>query len=105
MAFLEGGDALGEGFGDKGRARPGQRARERTAYDVLGNGIEQAGERHLLRSCGPVVGEDLVGRAAEEQRVHASRLLEDDLAGLLVEQRRLPSAVREAAVAVLVGAA
>ena len=103
VALLEGGDALGEGLGDKGRALPGQRAGERAAGDVLGDAVEQAGERDLLRSCRPVVGEDFVGPSAEEQGVHAPRLLEEDPAGLLVEQRRLPSAVREAAVAVLVG--
>ena len=86
-----------------GRALPGQRAGERAAGDVLGDAVEQAGERDLLRSVRPVVGEDLVGPSAEEQGVHAPRLLEQDLAGLLVQQWRLPSAVREAAVAVLVG--
>ena len=100
---LSGGDALGEVAGDERRALPVQRAGERAAGDVLGDAVEQAGERDLLGSCRPVVGEDLVGLPAEEQGVHALRLLEHDVAGLLVAQRRLPSAVREAAVAVLVG--
>ena len=90
-------------LGDEGRALPGERAGERAAGDVLGDAVEQAGERDLLRSVRPVVGEDLVGPSPEEQGVHAPRLLEHDLAGLLVRQWRLPSAVREAAVAVLVG--
>ena len=81
---LSDGDALGEVLGDERRALPGERVGERAAGDVLGDAVEQAGERDLLGSCRPVVGEDLVGPSAEEQRVHAPRLLEDDLAGLLV---------------------
>src|SRR4051812_9716799 len=98
MALLDGGDALDEGLGDKGRSVPGERAGERAAGDVLGDAVEQAGERDVLRRRWPVVGEDFVGPSAEEQGVHAPRLLEEDLAGLLVEQWRLPSAMREAAV-------
>src|ERR1019366_7600565 len=71
--------------------------------NVLGDVVEQAGERDLLRSAWPVVGKDLVGPSPEEQGIHAPRLLEYDPARLLVRQRRLPPAVREAAVAVLVG--
>src|SRR3979411_2292531 len=103
MALLERGDALGEGHGDKGRALPGQGGGERAAGDVLGDVVEQAGERHLLWSSRPVVGEDFVGPWAWAQCVHPPRLLEDIPAGLLVDQWRLPSAVREAAVLVLLG--
>jgi hypothetical protein len=103
VALLDGGDAVGEGLADKSRALPGQRAGERAAGDVLGDAVEQAGERDLLWSCRPVVGEDFVRPSAEEQGVHAPRLLEDDPGGLLVDQWRLPSAVCEATVAVLVG--
>jgi hypothetical protein len=102
VALLERGDALGKVLGDERRASPGQRVSERAAGDVLGDAVEQAGERDLVWSCRPVVGEDLVGPSAEEQGVHAPRLLEEHPAGLLVQQRRLPSAVGEAAVTVLV---
>jgi len=103
MAPLEGGDALGEVVGDERRPLPGERASDRAAGNVLGDAVEQAGERDLLRSARPVVGKDLVGPSPEEQGVHAPSLLEYDPARLLVRQWRLPPAVREAAVAVLVG--
>ena len=103
VALLDRGDALGEVAGDERRALPGERVGQGAAGDVLGDTVEQAGERDLLWSARPVVGEDLVGPSAEEQGVHAPRLLEQDAAGLLVQQWCLPPAVREAAVAVLVG--
>src|SRR5271157_4201003 len=103
MAPLEGGDALGEVVGKERRARPGERASECAAGNVLGDAVEQAGERDLLRGARPVVGEDLVGPSPEEQGVHALRLLEYQPARLLVRHWCLPPAVREAPVAVLVG--
>ena len=94
---------LDEVVGEERRPLPGERAGERAAGHVLGDAVEQAGERDLLRSVRPVVGEDLVRPSPEEQGVHAARLFEHDLARLLVRHWRLPPAVREAAVAVLVG--
>ena len=93
---------VGEVAGEKRRALPGERASECAAADVLRDAVEQAGERDLLRSLRPVVGEDLVSPSSEEQRVHALGLLEHDPARTLVSQWRLPPAVREATVAVLV---
>ena len=103
VAVLHRRDALGEVAGEERRARPGERAGQGPAGDVLRDPVEQTGERDLLRGRRPVAGEDLIGLPSEEQRVHALRLLEQGVAGLLVEQRRLPPAVREAAVAILVG--
>jgi predicted AlkP superfamily phosphohydrolase/phosphomutase len=97
-------DEMDEVTGEERRALPGERAGQGAAGDVLGDAVEQAGEWDLLGGIGPVAGEDLIGLPAEEKYVHAPRLLEYGHAGLLVEQRRLPSAVREAAVTILVGA-
>src|SRR5436853_7568248 len=71
MALLHGGDPLDEVTSDERRALPCERAGQRTTRDVLGDAIEQAGERDLVGSCWPVAGEDLVGLPAEEQGVHA----------------------------------
>jgi hypothetical protein len=101
VAILEGGDALGDGPADNGRAPPVQRIGQRAAGHELGDSVEQAGERDLRWSGRPVVGEDLVGPPAEEKGVHVLHVFED-VVGLLAHQWRLPSAVREAAVAVIV---
>src|SRR5918994_1539013 len=101
VTLLRGGHALGEVAGNERRATPGERAGQRAAGDVLRDAVEQAGERDLLRGSRPIVGKDLIGLPAEEQGVHAPRLLEHRRAGLLVQQRRLPPAVDEAAVAIL----
>jgi hypothetical protein len=53
VALLEGGDALCEVAGDERRPLPGERAGERAAGNVLGDAVEQAGERDLLRSAWP----------------------------------------------------
>jgi hypothetical protein len=66
MAPLEGGEVLGEVVGDERRPLPGERASECAAGNVLGDAVEQAGERDLLRSAWPVVGKDLVGPSPEE---------------------------------------
>jgi hypothetical protein len=102
MARLQFGDAPDEVAGEERRLLPGKWLGERAAGDVLGDTVQQSGERDLLRGVRPVVGEDLVGPPAEEQCVHARRLFEDDTARLRVRHRRLPPAVGESAVGVLV---
>jgi hypothetical protein len=103
MTLLEGGDAPGEVTGDRRRPVPRERLSQRSDGDVVGDAVDLTGERDVLGSFRPVVGEDLIGPSAEQQGVHALCLLEHGVAGLLVQQWCLPPAVREAAVAVLVG--
>jgi hypothetical protein len=75
---------------------------ERARGDVLGSAVEPARDRVLGRRLRPVGGEDLIGLAAEQQRLQARGVLGDDLPRLLVEVRRLPAAVLESPFAVLV---
>src|SRR5580704_7077820 len=82
---------------------PGERVGERSTGHVLGDAVEQPGERDLLWGGRPISGKDLVRPPAEQQGVHVVCLLEQDAAGLLASQWRLPPAVPEAVVAVLVG--
>ena len=100
VAILQSGDTLVDGLSEERRALPGQRLGERSARYVLGNSVQESGERHLLGSGRPEAGEHVVGPATEQQGVHRLGSLEHDSARLAVPERRVPSAVAEATVAI-----
>src|SRR6266487_6819 len=68
---------------------------QRPRGDVLGRAVQPGRDRVLGRLLGPVGREDLIGLAAEQQRLQARDVVADDLPRLLVEIGRLPAAVLE----------
>lgn len=105
VPLLERGDLGREVAPEQARALPTERLRQSPAGDILGHSVEQFNERRVLRTGGPVAGEDLIGATPEQQGLHAPGLLEDDGARVGVYDRWLPATVREAVVAVLIARA
>ena len=78
-----------------------ERSSERPGSDVLPRRVQMAGERIIARLVGPVSGHDLVGPSPEQIRVRLGHPLLRIREHTLVEVRRLPAAVLEAAFGVL----
>ncbi|SNQ45753.1 hypothetical protein FRACA_1100006 [Frankia canadensis] len=100
---------LGDGGGDvtleQGRARPAD-AGQRGRRDVLGQPVQRSGDRVVgVGDLRPVLGEDLVGRPSEQERVRVPEPADDRRPDLLVPVGELPSAVREPVSGVLLRSA
>jgi transposase len=89
--------------GEDGRVRP-LRVGERGRRHVLGHRVQRFrdGVDARICHCSPGAGEDLVGPSAEQERVSALVNLVKVRPGLVVPERRGPSAAVEPAAAVLV---
>src|SRR2546426_10337479 len=96
MLLLDAGHLLGKVSLDESGIVPFESAVAAGGH-ILGCVVEFIRDLLAGRGFGPVCGEDVVGLAAQEQGVHSPDVPGDEAQRLIVEQRRLPAAVPEAA--------
>ena len=104
MLLLDAGHLMGKVSLDEGGTVPFQFAAAAGGHELWG-AVELVRDLLVAGGGGPVGGENLVRLATQQQGVHSPDVLGDEVTRLLVEVRRLPAAVLEAALDVLLRSA